>query len=402
MTAELVDSKAHKGSKATSRNRLGTEQHYAPLDGVRGLAIFAVFALHYGGGRHLGNPLEQFIGAVAFRGWMGVDLFFVLSGYLITRILLRSVHDRSYYRTFYARRTLRIFPLYYGVLLGLLVATPWLGLHWQALHLAYPLYLQNILTIIQAHPTEYISATVTLGAFWSLAVEEQFYLIWPWLIRYCSGANRRIVWLFTISLAGPPLARVVALHWVSLTACYHLLPCRVDSLASGALLALLAAKNKLLLLPKWVPYLLLGSCVISVSYLSYSDAMANLLSTIGFSFIALGCAALIWLTLWPTSLAARALSLAPLRFLGRYSYGLYVYHELVHKTLLRYLLLPFIRATKSIAVGSILFFAAALAFNLVVAILSYHCFEIHFLRLKRYFCPGGERDTQVPALASTI
>jgi peptidoglycan/LPS O-acetylase OafA/YrhL len=401
MTAKAVFSTARKGRATAPSNPLGMEQYYAPLDGVRGLAIFAVFALHYGGGRHLGNPLQRFIGEIVFRGWMGVDLFFVLSGYLITRILLHSVGDRRYYSTFYARRTLRIFPLYYGVLLGLLALTPWLGLHWKALHLAYPLYLQNIVAITHPGQTEYISASITLGAFWSLAVEEQFYLIWPWLIKSYSGASRRAVGLFVVALAGPPLIRLIVLHWGSLMACYRLLPCRVDSLACGALLALLAAKNKLMFVPKWVPYLLFGGCAIIIGYLSYSDATVNLLSTVGLSFIAVGCTAMVWLALWPASLVARSLSLAPLRFLGRYSYGIYVYHELVHKTLQLRLLPVLVRLTKSISIGSMLFFVLALTFNLAVAILSYHCFEIHFLRLNRYFRLRSERDLQLSAAPAT-
>ncbi|MGC2618033.1 MAG: acyltransferase, partial [Acidobacteriaceae bacterium] len=97
--------------------------HFAPLDGLRGIAILAVFCAHYGGGRQFHSRLLQIIGDVMATGWFGVDLFFVLSGFLITGILLRSLDDPHYFRTFYIRRTLRIFPIYYGVLVALLLAS---------------------------------------------------------------------------------------------------------------------------------------------------------------------------------------------------------------------------------------------------------------------------------------
>src|SRR5271168_1894347 len=151
------------------------------LDAVRGIAILLVMLVNTSE-KYPELHLQHFIA----NGWMGVDLFFVLSGFLITGILLDTRSSEHYFKTFYARRVLRILPLYYSVLVFMFVVVPLLrpadahsiferASPWWA----FPLFLQNFLV---ARST---NATGPLGVAWSLAIEEQFYLLWPLVVRYC-------------------------------------------------------------------------------------------------------------------------------------------------------------------------------------------------------------------------
>ena len=161
------------------------QQKISQLDAVRGLAILLVIA-HNTSTKYPLLHLQPFFG----NGWMGVDLFFVLSGFLITGILVDTKYSEGYFSRFYARRCLRIWPLYYSLIFFMFVVVPWLrpseahtlfgrSSPWWA----YPLFLQNFLV---SSPT---GATGPLGVTWSLAIEEQFYLVWPWVVRCCSRAT---------------------------------------------------------------------------------------------------------------------------------------------------------------------------------------------------------------------
>jgi peptidoglycan/LPS O-acetylase OafA/YrhL len=119
--------------------------HLLPLDGVRGLAILMVMGSHaFESNYEKGSRAIRWIGGILHYGNVGVDLFFVLSGFLITGILYDSLKDDGYFRKFYARRVLRIFPLYYGVLVVCFLLTRPLPLHWGAMGWLLVLYLQNL------------------------------------------------------------------------------------------------------------------------------------------------------------------------------------------------------------------------------------------------------------------
>ena len=200
-------------------------QRIPQLDAVRGIAILVVM-LHNSG---------TFPRLFA-QGWMGVDLFFVLSGFLITGILLDTKQSESYFKNFYVRRCLRIWPLYYSALFFMFVLVPFLrpseastvfaarSSPWWA----YPLFLQNFLV-----PTP-TAATGLLGVTWSLAVEEQFYLVWPWVIRFCSSTQVRRLAMVVICVS-PALRFYLSLHHVDI---YSNPFCRLDALMAGALLAI--------------------------------------------------------------------------------------------------------------------------------------------------------------------
>lgn len=167
---------------ATQREPLAAT-HFAALDGLRGCAVLAVVLLH--ATSSLQHPATIAGGAIKKLfscGWIGVDLFFVLSGFLITGILVDAKGRPRYFRTFYWRRSLRILPLYYGLLVVLFVIAPAVaGPAWRAGALPssgqawYWLHLQNFVSLRN-------ETAGYLGNLWSLAIEEQFYLVWAPLI----------------------------------------------------------------------------------------------------------------------------------------------------------------------------------------------------------------------------
>lgn len=215
------------------------------LDGLRGLAIALVMLYHttqYGFAR---DPLAQALVAVPAVGWAGVDLFFVLSGFLITGLLLRAKGGAGYYRTFFARRALRILPLYWAVLLFFLVLAPRLPL-FAGVDFWYPgatrepgwfwLFLSNVPIAWEgARQHRFLDVT------WSLAIEEHFYLLWPWVVRHTS--ERGLLRVCAAAGVGA-LGLRAALLWggASPLAPYVLTPCRLDALAAGAALAVWARR----------------------------------------------------------------------------------------------------------------------------------------------------------------
>jgi len=196
------------------------------LDGIRGLAIAMVLLYHafsWSMGASGWGWFPTVVERVTRPGWLGVDLFFVLSGFLITGILLDSRGDRLYFRNFYARRALRILPLFVLALLAVFVAypgaAPFVGL--SALFLGNLVQLWNV-------PMVY-------GPLWSLAVEEHFYLVWPLLVR--AASVRVIATAAALIVVAEPLARLAGFYAGQETHMFTWF--RLDGLAAGALLALL-------------------------------------------------------------------------------------------------------------------------------------------------------------------
>ena len=162
-------------------NKAYSARKLVALDGIRGLAIFAVFLNHGGYRVSREGTIHEYIAQICMQGWVGVDLFFVLSGFLITGILLDSRGAENYFRSFYARRALRIFPLYYAFLALAFTVFPWtVTADWQpdsGDRWLYFCYLTNWLGLWKGSWHANI-----IGHLWSLAVEEQFYFCWPLLV----------------------------------------------------------------------------------------------------------------------------------------------------------------------------------------------------------------------------
>ena len=216
------------------------------LDGLRGMAILSVLFYHYIAIADSGaapNPLLVKFQHIFGIGWVGVDLFFVLSGFLIGGILLDARESSHYFGTFYAHRFYRIIPLYY-LWIGIFFAFAAVAFHGLPQALAdnperlaiapiYLLFLQNSAKIPHA-----AFGTAWLGALWSLAVEEQFYLLMPLAVRFLP--RRRLVPLLCLAIAGAPIARLAFIKYLPQhpAAPYMLTLCRADALAVGVLLAI--------------------------------------------------------------------------------------------------------------------------------------------------------------------
>ena len=380
--------------------------HLPLLDGVRGCAILLVIATHLASGTAAASHFDDAVLRTLRAGWIGVDLFFVLSGFLITGILVDSRRDPRYFRVFFARRALRILPLYWLYLLLLVAAAWWFptDLHRDTLLTGLPwhaAYLTNVIIAIRGWDG------FQTGHLWSLSVEEQFYLVWPSLVlmagaRRLRGATvRAMVWL--------PALRAAAVAAGVLTLTTHLLtPFRADSFGAGALLAILIRdEERDRLLPRLrlagtVAIGLLVAIALHERGLRYSSPLVR---TLGYTLLALGFASLLERVLRaaPGSALARTLGSRALRSVGRYSYSIYLFHPPV---LLAFDTLILDRTYLPVIAGSRLpaFVAYSVAFTAVMWVIGFTTwwtFERHFLRLKRHF-PYAADDAgpgTVPATA---
>jgi peptidoglycan/LPS O-acetylase OafA/YrhL len=371
-------------SAATALN-VGSSKHIPALDGVRGLAILAVFFHHYGaGGIHSTSAVVRGIATVCGLGWSGVDLFFVLSGFLITGILFDTQREPGYYRKFYARRTLRIFPIYYGFAAITLVIVPF-GV-WQKGHLFFLVYLGYPAAVIWP---ALVNLPIRITHLWSLTVEEQFYMLWPWMIRKFHTSTNILDLCVAVGV-GSLVARVVFPGWA-----YASLPCRMDGLALGAALAILFRGDLWQRCQRsaWALFLASAGTVVLMCVLRHTtDHNDPVIRTVGFSVIAIAYGALLVLSLGPLT---GLFSLRILRIFGKYSYGIYLYHFPL-TTLFEHAKPFFTRYP----LGSLSYVATSLAANLAIAALSFHLFEQPILKLKSCFEYRNRAETNAPARRS--
>jgi peptidoglycan/LPS O-acetylase OafA/YrhL len=366
-------------------------RHIASLDGLRGLAFLMVFFRHYGMTSHLNQVWARFIFSVCFGGWMGVDLFFVLSGFLITGILLDTRELPGYFTNFYARRALRIFPLYYTVLAVLFVLTPWLHLQWHTGHLAYLFYAGNIAYNLNESLAT-VQPSVSLLHLWSLAVEEQFYLVWP-LVVMMVGSRRRLAWICGGLSVGGLILRVSLLLWLPRGSayewCYAELPTHMDGLLYGALAAIgvraIPLDRVLRGVRRGLPFAVVA--LLAVIAAGGTDFHSLPMTLLGFPALAATFAGVVLLALKPGSLVNRAGMLRGLRFVGRYSYGMYVYHILFWPGLTW--IQPWLQARLGLVGGGVSFVLLMLAGTMLAAVASYELYERQWLRLKGRFAYQG-------------
>ena len=295
-------------------------QHYPALDGLRGVAILLVVFLHNFG------FMNYF-----FFGWLGVDLFFVLSGFLITEILLRTVGKPGFLKNFYARRMLRIFPLFYLTLVICLLLLPSIkSLNLQANYytgnqLWLWTYLQNWLYVFKEPYGDKL-----LLHTWSLAVEEQFYLLWPLLILIIRRP-KHLLWVMMSILILVGIARYIIWSYKVEDLAYSSLYTftRIDGLCIGSMVALLQKINPGFLKRNTVFIVLLMAAINFGFYFINNRQGFTLpyLAFVGYTTFAVLFGILIYEAVTGESKIIRfLLDNRPLKFFGRISYGLYVYH----------------------------------------------------------------------------
>ncbi|HEY2820541.1 MAG TPA: acyltransferase, partial [Candidatus Acidoferrum sp.] len=313
------------------------------LDGLRGLAILLVVICHYVANAdhaRLGYWPGHFLSALTV-GWSGVDLFFVLSGFLIGGILLENRESPQYFRTFYARRAFRILPIYYLWILlyvvivavgvyGVAGAFPVERRDLSAVPI-YVLFLQNL--IYSPSPFQWKWFVVT----WSLAVEEQFYLLAPITVRWTS--IRRLMWLLVAVVCAAPLLRFAAYAYLpkfSYLAGFAM-PCRADALALGILAAAAWRRETFRKILETRSGVAWGVSVIAFLVVvglapTFVRPAGIVTYTVGYSALAIFYTCFLLLALSRTnSFLVRLLRVRPLRYLGGISYCVYIVHLTINQ-----------------------------------------------------------------------
>jgi peptidoglycan/LPS O-acetylase OafA/YrhL len=328
--------------QASQNDSLDTAiSHLPALDGLRGVAILLVLALHFGVAADFAlrapGALTRWIERICYAGWSGVDLFFVLSGFLITSILLATKEQAGYFRRFYARRALRIFPLYYTALVLAFFVVPGVfrdrasdlvsnGAGTQAWFWTYTANIGMVLGTANA---------ALLAHFWTLAIEEQYYVFWPSVVKLTS--RRGLIAVSLLLIVGALTLRFYA---VSTTLgwpwAYRFTLARVDGFGVGALVALLASdsrsRDRLL---RMAPYGLAATlAALAVMFLLVPRFYPtdSTVVTMGQSLLAIASGWLIATALRPRG--SGWFCSPALRWLGKYSYGIYVWHWPLQRLLL--------------------------------------------------------------------
>jgi len=386
--------------------------HVPVLDGLRAVAILGVMLMHFTIVEprilQASNLPDRVLWQIGLAGWVGVDLFFVLSGFLITGILLDTKGGEGYFRNFYMRRVLRILPLYYGSLVVLFLVIPMVApaiVHDIGRLSHGQVWLWTYLSNIAIGITGSWQAVPPLtGHYWSLAVEEQFYLLWP-LVVYSVSRSRLLS--VALGLWVGALALRIAMLWlgVSPTSVFVLTPTRMDGLAAGAAVATLARHpGGLLAVRQAIKRALSGGAVglalivLATGTLGQYDAI---MQTAGFTLLSSTFAALLAFLLLAEerSLVHRFLAHPWARHIGMRSYALYVFHPWALKATARAWkahLVPLVG--DSGMAEQIMFWLVCLAASLAAAEVSWHLLEKRCLALKRFF-PRSGREPAAAAIA---
>ena len=378
-----------------------TGHHVPAIDGIRGLAVLMVM-IHHDFVVIIQTHAQKIAFDILSTGWIGVELFFVLSGFLITGILLDTKREPHYFRNFYARRVLRIFPLFYLLAVFSFVVLPHLPLppikagRFNSVGSDQWMYWTFLVNVAIAKVNLYRHGIMDVA--WSLSIEEQFYLLWPLIVL---GLRRRTLMIMcAFIIAGSPLLRLAAWE-LGFTGkqIYVLTPFRLDGLAAGALLAglvrssgrdrLVTSRNASIVAAVGL-VLFIGSVVIAGD----PESEGRLVSIVGCSGAAIASLGLLSLTL---SLPARSrligfFSSGAMRMFGKYSYALYLVHLPLRALVRDRFLKPeqFGQWPGGVFVAQTVFDIVSIALALAVAIASWYIIERPALSLKRFF-PNVER-----------
>lgn len=381
------------GSSSGAAARDLRNQYVPELDGLRALAIMLVVIFHCRTIAHAGAGDEGAYLKFAEVGWVGVDLFFVLSGYLITGILLDTAGKPGYFQSFYIRRVLRIFPLYYAALAAYAIGYHMLDIQRLApastgAEVAHWFYVQNWL------PFFGVEWTRPLAHFWSLGVEEQFYLVWPALVLVFAGRNRvdRLC-LWTIAFA---LLMRVMFWWAGVAEAGNFATVtKMDTLAIGGYLACLQRRSahglrltvyKDLRRAFIVGFVASAGAILAIGVWggSFFRPTNEHIFLFGLFPVATLFGATLGLTLGAGDASGwiRFLRTWPIRSIGRVSYGIYI----VHWPLVL-ILQPLWPRTGGFWIDQATFLVAITVMSYSLAAVSYYLYERRFLDLKDRLAP---------------
>lgn len=382
--------------------------HIPALDGIRGVAVLLVVFCH--AVQHdptaLTGAIDSAILAVARLSWTGVDLFFVLSGFLITGILFDAKGKELYFRNFYARRTVRIFPLYYTCLILFLVLLPLLPAafterfgHYYTSQTWYWLYLSNYSQSIMrqfGYVTDHL-----VNPSWSLAIEEQFYICWPLVVFFCR--RETLLKICAGMFFGSMLIRVV-LELLGLTyVAMNFTPCRVDGLAVGAAIALIARG------PRGIGSLVRPAKIVTPLAVVAIAVLLVVMKQLGYrrgpgyspGYVMFGTTlfSLIFGSILVLALNAvrgtrihRIFTHPILTAYGKYSYAVYLLHLPIIILVADFIFFPtHMKVAGTHLPGLLIFTAITFTLSLLVALASWNLLEKHFLKLKAYFPMEAQR-----------
>lgn len=353
-------------------------KNYKELDGVRAIAALLVMVLHFFGDESMaGNKIIDVLKVLARFGQTGVTLFFVLSGFLITRILLATKNNHNYFKVFFIRRALRILPLYYLYLIIIFCIIPLFTNDFIPFkeNWYYWIYLQNFAITfnwLQNGPAHY----------WSLAVEEHFYLFWPLLIYYLNV--KQISRLIPVIIGLSLITRIILLK--NNYEVFYFTFTNMDALAIGSLIAIMEFRNKLnfrnpgfyflMFLVFLIPSMVIGSFV-SGQKLFIVQLLKLPIIAVSYFFLIL-CV----ITAPANNFFKKILSNRPFSFLGKISYGLYVFHPICFAMCIKYFYFNNIFLNIIIQFGVVL----------IIATISFYGYESFFLRFKNYFQYSDKRS----------
>ncbi|EMI22816.1 acyltransferase 3 [Rhodopirellula maiorica SM1] len=360
-------------------------EHLAELDGLRGFAILIVTLYRFGKEFPSETMLGKLIGGVLSQGDRGVDLFFVLSGFLITGILIDGKDRPHYFRNFIARRCLRIFPLYFCTLAAIVIGSRFVPelADMFALPLGNQFYLWTYLVNIKMS-VENQWCFGYLDHFWSLAVEEHFYLVWPFILYHVRSARmlRVAITVAILSAVSRIVYVLISHHGIAADV---LTIFRVDALLIGAAVAVMARNPQSLeRLRPWLPIPFLSGVMVVASGLVFKKGWFTLPHTL---WPMIWACILVWLmTMYRNQWMARFFKLAALRSLGKYSYAMYIFQNPLIPLMSVVLTATTLTSVTGDAVSShLVYIGLMFALTYIAAIVSWYLLERHFLKLKKYF-----------------
>ena len=344
-------------------------EFYKSIDGLRFFSFFAVLLFH--------------LNINGFQlGWAGVSVFFVISGFLITTILLKTKEREHYFKNFYIRRSLRIFPIYYALIIVFTILYLMRDKVFPSDFMYFMTYTQNVLWVFTDYQSD---LSPFLAHTWSLAIEEQFYLLWPFIIF--SFRNSNLIKVSLILILGAVLFRVVCSY---LERSYYivLLPYHMDLLIMGGVLALIKSGLTSRIASFFTKYaFLIGliGCVVCIGVLGYinndtlngyqyldksHNYIKNPITANIFFFIGLVSIGLINLCISQKNAINTFLSNKIFLHLGKISYGLYLYHW------------PIYLIFRKVIHSQFLLLIVCFLVTYIISFISYKLFETYFINLK--------------------